>query len=131
MSRAGLDPGEHNRRLRLARETLDLGGNGTQFARAAGLSIRSAIAWLRRNDTDLHRRLCTQPRGPRANTHQVLVRLLLLKSVEGFHGGRGRLADALGISRAAISFFEKKWAPDGLDAAIADLMPDDGEAAHG
>ena len=32
---------------------------------------------------------------------------------------------ALGVSPQRMLMFRKYWAPDGLDAAIADLMPDD------
>lgn len=115
-------------RLRLARAVLDDGGNLTEFARRAGLKLSNAHHWLKRNDADLLRSLAGGPRGKQYDYHAALVRLLLIQSVDGIRGGRVRLAKALGVTPACLSMFVKTWAPDGLDAAIADLMPID-EAA--
>ena len=129
MKRVPLCITEHERRRRVAETTLRHGGNMTEFAAAAGISVKAAFGWLKRHQPDLHRRLAMGPRGRQMKAHKALVRLLLIKSVEGFRGGEARLARALVLSRESLWAFKKVWAPDGLDAAIADLMPEDG--AHG
>lgn len=131
MGGAHLDEVAVARRLRLARAILEDGGNLTTLARRCGVSLKSAHLFLKRHDPGLLRNIATGPRGRALSAHQALVRLLLLKSVEGFVGGERKLANALGLTREALYAFRRKWAPDGLDAAIADLLPEDGEAAHG
>lgn len=120
---------EHRRRTRIAEEELARGGNLTSYAATAGISLKAAFGFLRTHHPELHRRLAMGPRGRQVSGHQALVRLLLIKSVAEFRGGRARLAGALGLTRAALSAFERTWAPDGLDAAIDDLMPE--ELDHG
>jgi hypothetical protein len=125
MTRAGVSELEKNRRLRLAAAAAAAGGNATTFGHDAGLSPAAAANWLSEHDADLHRYLTRNGRGRSADRHQALVTLLLLKSVEGFRGGQKRLARALGVTSAALCQVRKRWAPDGLDAGIANLMPDD------
>lgn len=124
MTRAGVSLNEKDRRLRLAAAAAAAGGNATTFAHDAGLKPAAAANWLAENDADLHRQLTRNGRGFTADRHQALVTLLLLKSVEEFRGGQKRLARALGVTSAALWQVRNRWAPDGLDVAIADLMPD-------
>ena len=124
MTRAPNTEMEHARRRGIANTVIAASGTQADFAKALGLSPPAAFKWLRDHAPDLHRKL----KGDRIKTldrHTVLVRLLLLKSVEGIRGAQGRLGHALGLSHAGISTFKQLWAPDGLDAAIADLMPED------
>jgi hypothetical protein len=107
------------------------GASLSAFAREIGLTPAGALFWLRRHDPDRLAALVNGYNRTTMTAHQVLVRLLLLKSCEGISGAKSRLCGALGIKLSAMCEFRKRWAPDGLDAAIADLMPDDGEAAHG
>lgn len=125
MAGAHLDEVKVARRLLLARSILEGGGNLTTLARRCGVSLKSVHLFLKRHDPDLLRKIAGGPRGRAMSAHQALVRLLLLKSVEGFVGGEGKLANALGLTREALYAFRRKWAPDGLDAAISDLMPED------
>lgn len=131
MTRASVGRNEKDRRLRLAAAAVAAGGNATTFAHDAGLKPSAAANWLADNDEALHRHLTRNGRGCSADRHQALVTLLLLKSVEEFKGGQTRLARALRVTPSALSQVRKRWAPDGLDAAIADLMPCEREVAHG
>ena len=132
MTRAGITDSERARRIRIAQEVELAGGNGTEFGRRAGLQAAAAIKWLQRNAPDLHRQLTSQGRGPTADLDATLARLRQIQAVAHIKGGRARLAKALGISHAALSRFERIWAPDGIDAAIADLadLPENGESLN-
>ncbi len=106
------------------------GGNMTRFAEAIGLTPAGASKWLRGTSPD---RLAALVRGrgrDELDPHVALCRLLLISSVAEIRGGRRRLARALGMTPAGLSIFESTWAPDSLEAAIADLMPWETAAAH-
>lgn len=126
MSGASVIQEERDRRLKAAREVAREGGNAKHFSIRAGLKPSAGANWLRKNAPDLHATLTAAGRGRTLSQREALVRLLLLKSVEGIRGGQGRLAKALGLTPIYLATFKAAWAPDGLDAAISDLMPDAG-----
>lgn len=126
MRREPISYSELQRRRKLALAVIENGGSQAELARQLGVTPAGGLKWLRTHAPDLHERF----KGDRLSSidrHTALVRLLLLKSVEDFDGGMSRLARALKLTPAALSKFRALWAPDGLDAAIADLMPEDGE----
>lgn len=116
-------------RILIADQVIAEGGSLSSFARKIGITTPGALFWLRRNDPERLATLVGGSSRSKHSAHEVLVRLLLIKSCEGIVGAKGRLAKALGINLPTLCEFQKRWAPDGLDAAIADLMPEDG--AHG
>ena len=124
----GLSEAEHARRRQIADDVILEGGNQVEFARRAGLEHINAHQWLRRHEPDRKRQLAGR-RGRPVELREALIRLLLLKSVEAEGDGVKRIAKVLGVSPAGLYAFVTRWAPDGLDAAIADLMPDDEDAA--
>ena len=126
--RGPLSGKERAARRALAHQVLAEGGTITEFAKRAGLKLTAAWRWLDRCEPKLREELGAGPRGKRIDGHMALVRLLLIQSVIDFRGGRSRLARALGMTPANLSAFQRTWAPDGLDAAIADLMPDEDDA---
>ena len=128
MSRAPNTGMEHARRRGIAEAVIAAGGTQADLAWEMGMSGPGALKWLRRYAPDLHPKF----RGNRIKTRDgqtALVRLLLLQSVEGMPEMRVRMLAAMGLSPAWAHAFRKVWAPDGLDAAIADLWPE--VAAHG
>lgn len=125
MTGAGLDIETRRMRFRTADTFIAKGRSLSAFAREIGLTPAGALFWLRRNDPDRLAALVGGVNRTTVEPHAVLVRLLLLKSCEGIHGAKGRMAKALGVKLSALCEFRKRWAPDGLDAAIADLMPED------
>lgn len=126
MTRA-LTPQEYRRRVAVARAVVAAGDPVAEFARRAGMKPAAATNWLSRNEPELHRALKGSGRSHCLSGHRALVRLLLIKSVHGIRGGQTRLARALGMSPNHLAVFKNQWAPDGLDAAIADLMPEDAD----
>lgn len=117
---------ERRERFKQADRVIAKGGNLRQFARVVGISPPGALKWLRRYDPDRLARLVEAPHPGSLTPHDALVRLLWLKATEGT-GQRRRVCQALGISEQTLWMTRKLWAPDGLDAAIADLMPDEPE----
>lgn len=130
MTRAGTPADTKAARFAVADTLIADGGNLARYAKATGVSAKAALYWLRKHSPE---RLAQLSRGGRGSLgtsrHKALVRLLLIQSVEGIRGGKARLAKALGTSQQSLHSFVVRWAPDGLDAAIADLMPEGG--AHG
>ena len=97
----------------------------SEYARRVGLSTAGALFWLRRHDPDRLAEIVGGSTRSKHSAHEVLVRLLLIKSCDGISGAKTRLANALGLRLSTLCEFQKRWAPDGLDAAIDDLMPED------
>lgn len=126
-----LTPEEQTRRRKAAKAVIAKGGSMRQFASDIGVSTPGALKWLRTYEPDLHKMMTGDRLTATMPTHQVLVRLLLLKSVEGIRGGRPKLLRALNRSNTWCINFLNTWAPDGLDAAIADLMPEDDNGETG
>lgn len=119
-------PAEIRRRKALARSIAKRGGNMAEYARTVGVSPAGALKWLRAHAPHEHQLLVSGPRS-KFTPEQTLARLLLFK-VHKEMRMLGRLAKAFGCSQQALSQFVAHYAPDGLDAAIADLWPED---AHG
>lgn len=116
-------------RLLIADQVIADGGSLSSFARKVGITTAGALFWLRRNDPERLATLVGGSSRSKHSAHEALVRLLLIKSCEGIAGAKGRMAKALGVSVPTLCQFQKRWAPDGLDAAIEDLMPEG--VAHG
>lgn len=112
-------------RLAIAEAAIRDGCNLTRFAKRAGMKKVAAAKWLRDHAPDLHERMRHALDEP--SCHAVLVRLLLTRVAAEFAGGRSRLSRALSVSRESVSMFGKRWAPDGMEAAILDLWPGDDE----
>jgi hypothetical protein len=128
MTRAPIS--QPKRRLAIADEVIARQGNMTEFAEAIGLSPAGALKWLRGNAPDRLADLVSGRKRSELSPHAVLVRLLWLKALEGQKGWLARVCRVTGVSQTRMHQIRKTWAPDGLDAAIADLMPSD-EVAHG
>ena len=122
------------RRRRLARRTAAAGGNLHDFARELRISAPGALHFLRKHAPDLHSRLRSARSASVLPMGEVVRRLRLLKLVE-----RGRMsleaaARRRGVTASALLGFRARWAPDGIDQALADLAPlalRAREAAHG
>ncbi len=103
-------------RLRVAREVISEQGNVTDFANAIGISLTGAIYYLRRNSPDTldalkdgHRRVALHPL-------RVLHRLRVLSKSKT----KAAAAKKLGLSQPGIFMFIKRYAPDGVEEALAD-----------
>jgi hypothetical protein len=116
-------------RRKLAAENVALkSGSLTDLARELGLKPANAANWLRRFDPKLHRRLKGQP-GRKLDTPVVLQRLIAIREARKVRFGMRDLARSMGWTAQRLCVYAQRWAPDGLDQAIADLMPDAEEAA--
>lgn len=113
-------------RIALARLVIAEGGNLTRYARLLGISTPGALFWLRRHANDLVPMLADGRGRHETPIDEALFRLVLMRAVEDIPGGLTRLSEATGMRVSMLVEFRKRWAPDGLDAAIADLWP--GEA---
>jgi hypothetical protein len=130
MTRAPTPQSVRQQRFRIADETIARGGNMTEFAEAAGISPPAALKWLRRHAPERLSALVDGRQRSAMDRHTVLVRLLWLKALEGQKGWLDRVCRVTGVSQTRLHQIRRAWAPDGLDAAIDDLMPD-GEVANG
>jgi hypothetical protein len=111
-------------RLAVADQIIATGGNLSRFAEAIGVAPCTALKYLRAHDPERLAALVSGRGLNQLDVHTATCRLLLVRSFVGIRGGHGRLAKALGISSAALSCFVKTWAPDGIDQALDDLLPD-------
>lgn len=126
-----LSKDEHKQRKLVAARIVAQHGNLSRFAEAVGISKPAALVWLRRHEPGLLAELCNGRAKNAITPHQALVRLLWLKAVQDNRGHLTRVCRALGVSTQRMLMFRKYWAPDGIDAAIADLMPHDDNGKSG
>lgn len=125
MKRPAISEMEHSRRRRLAEAIIRNGGSQAEFARQLGFTPPAALRWLRRYAPDLHVRFLGD-RMSGIDRHTALVRLLLVREAKRHRGWMAICGRAFGLTPQALATFVNHWAPDGIDAAIEDLMTDDG-----
>jgi transposase len=109
-------------RLRTARAIADAGGGMKEVAEAWCVGRSTAHSWLRQADPALHQRLTRERKGgpPGYPDAEVLRRLRLI--ADGLAAGdtRTKISHALGYTHhSGVTQFIKRFAPDGLEAAIA------------
>ena len=120
MTRRELNAAENARRIWIARAVVTERGGTALFAERAGLKHSNACQWLRRHAPEEYRQL-RRGRGPQASPGATLARLKAIREASHTRGGRKQLAYTLGVTQAALAMCVKRHAPDGIDAAIADL----------
>ena len=125
MTGAGLTHAEHVRRRDIADAVIIDGGTMADFSRRIGLTPAGGLLWLRTYEPDLHKALIDGHRRGHLSAHVALCRLLLIREARAAYGYARPVARALGLTSASLSLFVRRWAPRGIDQAIADLWPDD------
>lgn len=110
-------------RLRKAREIARRGGALKDVAEAWDINVNTARAWLRRRDAKLLARLAQDRVGtPGYSDADALDRLRAIRDARAAGRLGKQIAHDLGYARASgVAEFVTRFAPDGLDAAIADL----------
>lgn len=111
-------------RLKIARDVIEAGGDLQAFCTRANIKKSAACNWLGDHAPDLRDKLSANAVYGMSR-HQALVKLLLIRVASEVWGGQTRLSKSLGTTRNALHEHAKRWAPDGIEAAIADLWPGD------
>lgn len=80
------------------------------FARRIDVTPAGALKWVKKYHPGKHAELIdAKVRG--FDDHKALVRLLLIKSVQGVPHGMTRLAGALKLNPESLYNFVRRWAP--------------------
>lgn len=111
-------------RLQAARKVVEAGGGLSDFAAAIGVSLSAATNWIKDWSPDLHAQLKDRPTRGETAAEDALARLRAVR--DGRAAGRSdrAIARQLGLSPAGLCKWLKRWAPDGVGNAIAELEPE-------
>lgn len=101
---------------RIAHEVIHDGGNLTEFARRAGVSAPFASRYLKKRAPHLHDKL-KEARSRRTIPPEVILnRLRVVKASRS----QAAAARQLNLSGNAITYMLQRYAPDGIEEALAE-----------
>lgn len=103
-------------RKRLARDVIHEGGNVTDYAKEAGISLPAASRYLSKRAPCLLAALKDNSRYAAHSPHKVLRRLRVIASTPK----RKDAAKALGLSVYGLYRFIRVYAPDGIEEALTE-----------
>lgn len=104
------------KRLRIAREILAEGGSLKDFAERIGISTTGVIKYLDLHSPSTRRALADNHRGNSMHPIRVLERLRIIHASRSLR----HAASKIGINHSAVFTFVKRYAPDGIEDALAD-----------
>lgn len=99
---------------RLAHEVIRDGGNITELARRADVSLAFMSRYMKKHAPHLHRELKA------ARSNRVIAPEVILYRLRVIDGSRNQKSAArrLNLSENAISYFLRQYAPDGVKDAL-------------
>ena len=106
------------RRLQVAQEIADRGGNLTDVAAAWGVSTPRVSVTMRRHDADLHQQLKNGERKNHLKAPQIRERLTAIRDTENLY----RAAKVLGMQYHTLYVWFHRNFPDGLALGIEDYL---------
>lgn len=111
-------------RLAIAAAVAADGGGLSDFAKAAGVSLSAATNWIKEWDPHLHAKLKESPRSYETEAEAAFARLCAVRDGRAAGLSDRSIAKQLKLSPAGLCKWLKRWAPDGVANAIADLEPE-------